>query len=193
MIVVESEPYGFLLRNNYQRGSPREELASARLMASSNNSSSKGLNSTATASDFSASARILGSVRPVISIVGSPRPKASRDSDIATPVISGRSMSTTMHAFEVGVSLAINSDGLANAFASNPEAESSRFSELRTEGSSSITSTVAGRSVLTASSLRAFDLACVVCEIGVAASFLFFEGCAILVRFRLEYGLPPGS
>src|SRR5271170_8285995 len=68
------------------------------------------------------------------------------------------SMSTTMHAFVLGVSLASNSDGLPKVVTRNPEAESSLFSERRTDGSSSTTSTVAGLIVPTILVSPTFDL-----------------------------------
>jgi hypothetical protein len=68
-------------------------------------------------------------------------------------------MSTTMHAFDFGVSLASNSDGLPNVVTRKPEAESSLFKERRTDGSSSTTSTVAGLIVPTSFVSLTFDLA----------------------------------
>jgi hypothetical protein len=134
------------------------ERASARPIASSSGSSSNGLNRTATASECAASERVLASVRPVIKIAGRPRPRPLRASHISIPVISGISMSTTIHALDRGVSLASNSDGLAKVLTRNPEAETSLFSERSNDGSSSTTSTVAGLIVRTALVARSLDL-----------------------------------
>ena len=143
----------------YMSNRSRVERAIPRAIASSRGSSSNGLNRTATASDCVASERVLASVLPVISIVGKPRPEPFRTSHISIPFISGMSMSTTMHAFVLGVSLASNSDGLPKVVTRNPEAESSLFNERRTDGSSSTTSTVAGLIVPTTFVSRTLDLA----------------------------------
>jgi hypothetical protein len=105
---------------------------------------SNGLKRTATESACAACKRVLASVLPVISITGKPRPERLRTSHISIPVISGMSMSTTMQAFDVGISLAISSDGLANILTENPEAEISLVKPRRTDGSSSATSTIHG-------------------------------------------------
>src|ERR1700721_2571985 len=113
----------------------RVERAIARAIASSSGSLSNGLKRTATESDCAARKRVLASVLPVTSIAGRPRPERFRTSHISIPLISGMSISTTMHAFDVGISLAINSDGLANILTANPEAEISLLYEQGRGGS----------------------------------------------------------
>jgi hypothetical protein len=112
-------------------------------MASSNNSSSNGLSRSAIGSDCAASSRVWVSVRPVIRMVGRLRPDLFTTSNIWIPVISGRSMSTTMHALEPGILLASNSDGLLKVWTWNPAAEISLRSERHIEMSSSTTRTTA--------------------------------------------------
>jgi hypothetical protein len=159
----------------------RVERAIARAIASSRGSSSNGLNRTATASDCVASERVLVSVLPVISIVGKPRPEAFRTSHISIPFISGMSMSTNMHAFVLGVSLASNSDGRPKVVTRKPEAESSLFNERRTDGSSSTTNTVAGLIVPTTFVSRTFDLALLDARSGRAEAAFLAKLVTILI------------
>jgi hypothetical protein len=90
-------------------------------------------------------------------------------------------MSTTMHAFVMGVSLAINSEGLQNVLTWKPEAESNLFNERRTDGSSSTTSTVAGLIVPTTFVARTFDLALLDARSGRAAAFILAKLVTILI------------
>jgi len=117
-------------------------------MASSNDSSLHGLNRTATGFNCAANERVRASLRPEISIVGTPRPDPLSFSHISIPVISGMCMSATKQAFEVGISLASTSAALPKVLTQNPEVERSLYSERRHDASSSTTRTVAGLSGL---------------------------------------------
>ena len=104
------------IRSSFSQTFRGLESASARPIAANKGSSSKGFKRSAIGSDFAASDRVCASLRPVISMVGRLRPDFFRISHISIPVISGRSMSTTMQALDAGISLASNSDGLLNVW-----------------------------------------------------------------------------
>jgi len=98
-----------------------------------------------------------------------------------------------MHAFDRGVSLASNSDGLAKVLTRNPEAETNLFNERSNDGSSSTTNTVAGLIVRTALVARSLDLTLPeVFADGLTAAAFLARFVMILIfgsrPFRLCYG-----
>jgi hypothetical protein len=141
---------------NHSRDSV-SEIASACVIASNRVCSSTGLNSAATACASSISRCVAKSFLPVINTAGRPQPDAASALHSALPSISGRFISTTMHALHLGIALASKTLGRSKVRTLKPAACISLASDERTERSSSTTSTVARLRVAGGLGFRARD------------------------------------
>ncbi len=114
-----------------------------RATASSRVPSPIGLKRAATGCACSIMRRVSGSSRPVIIITGKLRPDFASVSQSSNPFISGRCISTSMHASVVGISLASSALGRSKVLTWKPAARISLASARSIDGSSSTTRTVA--------------------------------------------------
>jgi hypothetical protein len=128
------------------------------VIASNRVLSSTGLNSAATACASSMRRCVAKSSLPVINTAGTLRPDAASALHSSLPFISGRFISTTMHALVLGIALASKALGRSKARTLKPAACISLVKAVSTEGSSSKTKTVAPLRVAGALGFRAGDL-----------------------------------